>query len=957
MLSGLKYRLGIVDVEVTPKHIVVEGISTFALFKDMYRIWGNNTISKYMFSTVRASELKMKHFFGLDFLYICETIYKDRQSRTPKRVLAKIIDALLTKTWLGQIDRDVESITDLSVVDKLVPFPLKPFQKEFVRLYGKMLPAYNLRGYMLDAGAGSGKTVADLVLGECLHAKHVIIVTPKNAIERVWEDTIANIMLQKKTYWMSTDGTAPTTNHHYYICHYESLEKILAFVKANPREFKNKDTFIVLDESHNFNRLAADRTQMFVELCSIKDIGYNLWASGTPILALGIECVPFLKCAVPDFDDECEERFRKIYGKDARRANDILRHRIGHLKFHVPKQDVVDTVVTAEVVKVQMPNAKKYTLQAIGEVMRDFIAERVLYYTKNKKYFDDKYQEGLSVFERTLRTDADRRAYGNYRSAFRTISSGYDPKLMKAEAQLCNTYELKTILPTLTNPLKNDFKGARSVVKYVKLKIMGEALGTIVGGMRSKCHLEMVEHIDFVKYIDGARKKMLIFTSFVEVLERTADIIEKEGYNTARVYGATNKDLSSIVKSFYVDPDVNPLAATFQSLSTAVPLTPASDMILINQPFRDAIRVQTIARAARLGQDGPVFVWDMLLDTSDEPNISTRSNDILQWSQESVASILGITNVDTDTLALESHGRDNEILDLVMNEISLETNGLVRRDFIGQYEQESIKEDLEGNTTYALPPYLYHGSAYKQNELMPGFERSGELVQWDGTEDNTWLYTADDKTEAIMLGISSAIEKKFLLDRYSYDEKRKTLTIEISDPDFSKKDILDLTVWIYTIKADNDDGWMPNWNKQNNMNGEYKTQRHVDQNLVKVEHVDIHQILRNTTIKIVRNEVSTESSTLDKELIRLGCHSTRLRVLAEDKPVLMKPLIEQLNDLYKTTTRETYFATQNERIYDTVCGTDYLASETFKDDQAAIRQFRDDLIDIRKNLTRARSNH
>lgn len=849
MLPGLKYRLGIVDVEVTAKHIVVEGISTFALFKDMYRVWGNNAISKNMFSGVRGSELKMKHFFGLDFLYICETLYEDKLTRTPKRVLAKVIDELLSKTWVGNIDKDVKSITDLSLADNLVPFPLKPFQKEFVRIFGRTVPAFNLKGYMLDAGAGSGKTVADLVVGVCLQAKRVIIVTPKNAVERVWEDTIANIMLEKKSYWLSTSTEQPSLDHHYYITHYESLEKILAFVKANPKEFRNNDCFIILDESHNFNRIAADRTKLFVDLCRTPNIGYNLWASGTPILALGIECIPFLKCVAPDFDDECEERFRKIYGRDAKRANDILRHRIGHLKFHVPKQDVVDIKVTVEQVKVKMPTGNKYTLSAIGEIMRKFIAERMEYYTKNKKHFDDKYQEGLNVFERTLRTDADRRAYGAYRSAFRTISSGYDPKLMKHEAQLCNQFELKTILPTLTNPLKNEFKNARSVVKYVKLKVMGEALGTIVGGMRSKCHLEMLEHIDFVEYIDNARKKTLIFTSFVEVLNAGADLCEKEGYDVGRVSGATNKNLASIINRFFKDEDFNPLWATYQSLSTAVPVTPASDLMMLNQPYREAIRTQAIARAARLGQDGPVHVWDFLLDTGEEPNISTRSNDILQWSQESVASILGISNIDVDTLTLESHGQDNETLRDIMDTLSFESEGLIRHDFIGEYEQESIREDTTGEFE-ELPPYLYHGSAYKQEELMPGFKRSGELVKWDGTESNEWLYSADDKTEAIMLGISSAIEKKFPLDRYSYDEKRKTLTIEVSG-ELQKKDILDLTVWVYTIKADSDDGWMANWNVRNGMNGEYKTQRTIDKNIVRCEHVNIAEVLRHTQIKIV----------------------------------------------------------------------------------------------------------
>src|SRR5690606_11890806 len=108
-----------------------------------------------------------------------------------------------------------------------------------------------------------------------------------------------------------------------------------------------------------------------------------------------------------------------------------------------------------------------------------------------------------------------------------------------------------------------------------------------------------------------------------------------------------------IVSTFYKNEDVNPLIATYQSLSTAVPLTAANTIVMINQPFRSGIREQTIARAARLGQDKDVHVIDVLLDTGDLANISTRTNDIMQWSQEQVASILGVKNVDVDSLSLE----------------------------------------------------------------------------------------------------------------------------------------------------------------------------------------------------------------------------------------------------------------------------------------------------------------
>lgn len=840
MFSSIKRTLGVVDVYATPKYVTVEGIDTFVLLRDMYRVWSGNQVGNQMFSAIQSGKLRFLHFFALDFKYVCETLIDDPQTRSSRRVLSKVLHELKEKTWVGDIDRVVASITNEKDIDHLVPFPLKPFQRDFVRHFGKMVPAYRLRGYMLDAGAGTGKTVTQMILAHCLGVKKMIIIVPKNSVERVWRDTAADIMLQKKPYWVSTEDKPLHSNAYYYIVHYEQLKQMVDYVKANPRDFEN--TYLGLDESHNFNRMSSDRTQLYIDLAAMPQMKVNLWASGTPIQALGVECIPFLKCIDPLFNDEAEERFRKIYGRDAKRANDILRNRIGHLKYHVPKQDVVDIPVNTKTVLVKMPTGNEYTLEAIGEKMRKFIEARTAFYDKHKAEFKHDYDRALTYFEQ--HAHFNKADYAAYKAAVALISKGFDPKTMKAESMMANSFERKVIIPHLPNAMKEDFRKAKSVVKYVNLTILGECLGTVLGGSRSKCHLDMVDHIDFSKLIDGAKKKTLIFTSFVEVLEKANKLIQQQGYEPAAVYGATNKNLSSIVKSFFDNDDINPLLATYPSLSTAVPLTAASSIIMINQPFREAIRIQTIARAARLGQDTPVDVWDVLLDTGDKPNISTRSNDIMQWSAEMTASILGVSNVDLDTMQLESK---QEYLD-GMIELAVESF----ESFDNQTLEPPVGEREEAPPLIKLPTYLFHSSAYKQDELKPGFKHSGELVRWDGVEDNTWLYSCDKKQDAMMLGISSAIEKKWNLQRYKYDAKAHRLDIEVVDEDVSKSDIEKLNVYIYTLRPDAEDGWVENFNPVNGMNGEYKTQGTITENVLRCEPVDIIGTLRGYTINIKR---------------------------------------------------------------------------------------------------------
>lgn len=850
MFAALKQRLGIVSVSTTPMYITVQGIDTYKLMKDIYAVWGSTVIQKNMFSVIRSSEVRFRHFFGLDFLYMCQTMYEAPQTRLPRRVLAKVIEELKANTWLGSVDRNPTSITDLSIIHQQIPFPLKSYQAEFIKHYGIMVPAYRLKGYLLDAGPGTGKTVTNLILGAALNADKVIILTPKNAINRVWEDTVKDLMLEKKSYWISTSGDAPTLDHHYYICHYESLEQLLAFVQLNAPRLKN--IFVALDESHNFNRVDALRTQMFIELCKMPCVTHVNWASGTPILALGVECIPFLKCVDPLFDQDCEERFRKIYGRDAKRANDILRNRIGHLKFHVPKQDVVDVKVNVNTIKVKIPNGHQFTLASIGERMRTFIEERRKYYKENGAKYRTDYNRGLEDFKLTLSGPSERAAFAKYQECFKTICSGFDPKLMKEESAYCNAYELRTIIPRLHPMEKPLFKSARSVLKYVDLKIMGEALGGILGRERTRCHVEMVPHIDFELLIDGAKKKTLIFSSFVEVIDKCNVILKDLGYDPALVYGATNKDLANIVAKFYKLPDLNPLAATFQSLSTAVPLTAANNLILTNQPFRSGTREQTIARAARLGQDEEVWVWDILLDTGEMPNISTRSNDIMEWSQQQVASILGVSNVDLDSLALESASAELnhwEVLqDLVADaaDVSLESSS---SDGVTNGGREVLTASHDAPPP-SVPAFLYHGSMYKQNELMPGYKRSYKLVKWDGCEDNTWLYATPSRDEAILLGISSAIEKRAGLKRYHYVEGSNVIEVEFYDNPMTVEDIYNLPVYLYTLRGSKSDGWMPNYNLDNGIVNEYKTQQTITGNIARTEAIDVRDYLHGWKIRI-----------------------------------------------------------------------------------------------------------
>ncbi len=112
------------------------------------------------------------------------------------------------------------------------------------------------------------------------------------------------------------------------------------------------------------------------------------------------------------------------------------------------------------------------------------------------------------------------------------------------------------------------------------------------------------------------------------------------------VIGETNKDFDNIITRFKNDKSQDAVVATYKSLSTAVPVTEASDVFLMDVPFREYIRDQATSRAIRLGQDGPVRIVTCVLDTGEEENLSSRNLDIMEWSKESVNKMLGIVEVE-----------------------------------------------------------------------------------------------------------------------------------------------------------------------------------------------------------------------------------------------------------------------------------------------------------------------
>lgn len=628
--------------------ITVSGIDTGSFIYQIERTWKTTRVTSYLFNSIRYRQMSFCSFFGVEFLFILERMISDRKTLVNVRRLKDVREQLFTNTWLGCLRRPVHPRVNLKRLDNL-EWELLPFQRKFVESYDTNTQNYDLRGMLLAGTAGSGKTFTSIALAECLGAERVIIFCPKNAVERVWVDNIQKVFKTPQSYWFAYNGK-PYKDERFLIFHYESQEKAFEYVS----ELGRKNAVIILDESHNLTNMAALRTSRFLEFCEQSHSRDIIYASGTPIKAAALETIPLFMAIDPHFNETVVDRFKKIYRGSANRATEILANRIDIVSFKIEKKELKLGEPLFVDLKVATPNSESFTLESIGKDMKAFVAEQFKRYNASFDADEKFFWYCLEMVKEKLcgpqvargERAANAESYDGYLFNLNRVIKGYKSgglREVTAEMMACNRYEKMVIIPNLpTKELKERFKHVKSIVKYLGLKIQGECLGRILGGARIDATVELSQYIDYPEILSRTEKKTVIFTSFVAAVEEVAKITKRLGMKPLVVYGKTTGSLPATIKQFEVDADTNPLAATFASLSTAVPLVMADTMITLNAPFRNYIFEQAISRIHRLGATSQAVIYNASLDTGDKPNITSRNIDILKWSQSEVEKIMQV---------------------------------------------------------------------------------------------------------------------------------------------------------------------------------------------------------------------------------------------------------------------------------------------------------------------------
>lgn len=670
---------GLTMVNIDKGKVTIRGINSKQLFKDIRKMQGDGKIINNMLAPVSFG-IEFNEFFLLDVFYILQRLYDLSNSPPQRYKLNKILVSLKSKTWLAELDKQPIPKLDLSKLKDLTYTPLD-FQLSFLEYYSSVLPRLMLNGTLLSASPGTGKTFTTLAVAHCLNSTKIVVICPLPAVIKVWESSIHEIFKDKQSYWLSTSKEA-YAGQRIAVYHYEALGKAIEDISV--LNSTNKIT-LILDESHYVNEIKSMRTQLFLTLVQKLNTKDILFASGTPVKALGNELITLFRAIDPLFNSDAEERFRKIYNSGSIQNAEVLKARLGMISFKVEKSAINLEAPNLIDVSVKIKDGKKYTLSNIKEVIKKFIIDQNIYYDSRKSEDEAYYDACLIRYERIfIKTTGSILELDTYKNNIRAIKIAYkqgDLRSVKVEIEQSNKFENSKIIPALPQEMRLRFKEVKTLVKYRSLKIQGECLGRILGRFRIDCHVDMIDGIDFSSILDNAEKKTVIFSSYVEVCERVVETLKKLDYAPVSVYGMHTKQLSNSVSSFEKNDEINPLVATYASLSTAVPLIVANTVVLINSPFRAYIQEQAISRVHRLGATTAIFVYQCTLDTGDEPNISTRGIDILKWSQEQVEAITGMENIFKDnTIIVEGD-------DLRIANESIDTNEIIN---LRRYKTDNI---------------------------------------------------------------------------------------------------------------------------------------------------------------------------------------------------------------------------------------------------------------------------
>ena len=630
-------------IDIDDKYITIKGINFRKFIQRIKTYYSENNFSKiFMMTYTNKSEklwkqgkikkadmtvkyLKFPVFFSLEIAMILE----DLGSYYCVPYYMKMAKAIRTKTWVKNLHVPVEKkAIDLSRLSN-IRYTLKPYQQDFIEMYPTVKSRFNLNGYLLSFDQGLGKTLTATALAECLNKEQVVIVCP-NSLKENWAYEIKEYFFKytdeklwrEEVYVHGAKNYIKTKNTKYIIVNLEAIPAVYGLIDSK------KDSIIIVDEMHNVRNMKGKRTVELIDLKNKLGKPDVLLMSGTPIKALPNEIVPSLMMIDPLFTDEVADLYNKCFNVDGTGTKEIVNARFGMVMHRKTKKEVL-----------QLPekrlHTKNFRLKGsdiyLTQVVKDDVRKvfHVLYDTelRNSKELQQNYINMINKYHKA--------PHGEYKEYMKYVEHPFE-EYHEAYLERMKKFVDLYVKPNIYYPvdLKN-FKEAETAYLRMKERAMGKALGQIMHPRRKEMFIQLYEQNkeEIIDMIQNATKKTVIFSTLLEVVHYISDDLKKHGVGNVKIVGGSG-DRMKLIQQFKNNEDIEVLLATSQTLSTGVTLTEANQMFFFGTPWRSADYNQCCDRIYRIGQNTDVDIYNVLLDTGKDLNLSTRMNDILNWSDD-----------------------------------------------------------------------------------------------------------------------------------------------------------------------------------------------------------------------------------------------------------------------------------------------------------------------------------
>ena len=577
-----------------------------------------NHLFKYIDEYSLSSRIRVHEFFIPELIYLLKIFH----------IAPELVKKLEQETWVKCKHTPAPQRIDMKTLHMKTNIKLLPYQEEFIVNYDKFKHQDDLRGMLLSFEQGLGKTMTAIALSAVLNKELTIIIAPKNTLESVWVSHIEAVYKKpQKVCVLSRPGDVDISAD-FIILNYEAIAKLKPFFQ----QLSDLDISIVVDESHNFLRSTSNRTKLLESLINESQCSDVLLMSGTPVKTAGVELIPIFRYIDKHFDDRAEVIFKKAFGVNVSIAKDILNNRLSNMMHRKLKTEVLDLPPKdEETIEISIPNGNEFTLNSVQKKVVQFVKDRYEYHLDRMDEYNRLFDEVIE-YARTLNLPE----WSHFMSDIKFLRTHKVSTMTHGPLiERVNMYERNVLLPKLPPDLKKQYNSVKSAVKYVNLKIRGEVIGRLLMQLRIQMTTSMVGSIHIDEIIQSATKKTVVFTSYVDTVEATKELLESEyGLKPIAIYGKTMKDVKSLINKFKTDKKANPLIASIKSMSTGVTLTVANTLIFLNKPWRYTDYVQASDRIHRIGQNTRCVIYTILLKTGNEPNLSTRMEDIMAWSKE-----------------------------------------------------------------------------------------------------------------------------------------------------------------------------------------------------------------------------------------------------------------------------------------------------------------------------------